>query len=242
VNITNVDEPMEIKSIINIMRIFTFLFIAVIPLYRLFNYEKIKRVQTKMFLATHWVCTVLILIGWIFGKIGSANWRLIPIACTSSVVTLMYIAELFEDMKYRRTAVVFVIPLVICAVFSAADIAKLDNNFERSANGEKIKAIEKSGCEYGYATFWNANSTTVLSEGKFKARCVDIGDNGLIKSSYQTQNNWYKDQEGIDRYFLLLHEGEYNDIREKLPKLVDDATETYMYGRYYVLVYDHNLF
>ncbi|MBR1738590.1 MAG: hypothetical protein IJ736_16560, partial [Firmicutes bacterium] len=102
VNVTEDDKITSIKSMKSIVIIFFNLLAAVIPVYRIFTYERIKRWQTKIFFIVHWACASLILIGCIFGKIGSANWRLTPIMGTAYIFFFMFVKELIEDKKYSR--------------------------------------------------------------------------------------------------------------------------------------------
>lgn len=242
VDIAGGDDLMSAKSALNIVRIFLNLLLAVLPVYRIFTYEKIKHWQTKMFLLAHWTCAALILTAWIFGKISTANWRLTPVFCTSVVFFIMFVKELAESVRYKRLGAMLMLPAVICALGSAAGIAVLDTNFAESPNGKCIALLEKNNCRYGYATFWNAQAVTVLTGEKICARNIELKDGVPKIRYYQSNKNWYKDQSGVDKYFLLLGTKEYAEVVKYNEALVDSAVGMDADDEYILLIFDGNIF
>ncbi|MBQ6554955.1 MAG: hypothetical protein IJL89_06970 [Firmicutes bacterium] len=237
------DPMMKGKSVINIIRLFLNAFIVSIPIYRIFTYEKMKHAETKMMFIAHWISSVLVLIGWIFGKLSAGNWRLSPVFCTSIVYCIFFIKELFEEKRYLRLGVVFVLPFVICAGAALYDISKSDADFAKSDNGRKLALLEKYDCTYGYAGFWNANATSVLAGDKIQVSGVDVKDEGLKRILYQSNKNWFEEHTEDENYFLLLDKNEYSKIQEADPELVrrakfiDDTTDEW----YVVLLFDDNI-
>ena len=74
---------------------------------------------------------------------------------------------------------------------------------------EVLDALEQRGLDYGYATFWNAGKTTLLSNGKVQVRNVNVLQSGISPNRYQSSEAWYRDQEGQESYFLMLTDAEY---------------------------------
>ncbi|MCR4860992.1 MAG: hypothetical protein K5884_00020, partial [Ruminococcus sp.] len=105
--------------------------------------------------------------------------------------------------------------------------------------------LEDEGLSYGYATFWNANAITLLSDSNVKVRDVNIDQNGVSKRIYQSSENWYLDQEGQKDYFLLTNPYEYQTLMDIQSPLLNEAMETKSVfvnnTEYKVLVFDHNI-
>lgn len=67
----------------------------------------------------------------------------------------------------------------------------------------------KENLEYGFGTFWNANVYELLTDGRIKIRDINVNENGVSRRIYQNKASWFEPQDGIDTYFLLLSDGEY---------------------------------
>jgi hypothetical protein len=82
-----------------------------------------------------------------------------------------------------------------------------------NAHHKLVEFLEKEGLEYGYAEFWTAQATTVISDSKVKVRPITISRADSIDPYlYQSNANWYKDQEGVEKYFVALSTYEYNSV------------------------------
>ena len=98
--------------------------------------------------------------------------------------------------------------------------------------------LEANGMTYGYATFWNAQAITVLSDSKVKVRNIDIDETGEIASNpYQSQSTWFKPQPEPQTYFLLLTDWEYSQLASGDGAL-DNRVETLTYPGYQIVVLD----
>ena len=51
------------------------------------------------------------------------------------------------------------------------------------------KRIEENGLEYGFATFWNSQAITVLSDSRVRVANTDINENGIAPCYYQQTKN-----------------------------------------------------
>ncbi|MCD8238056.1 MAG: hypothetical protein LUC92_01790 [Clostridiales bacterium] len=242
VDIADEDDILSLKSIFNIIKIITGTIVPIIPLYMLFNYNKIESRKTRILLIGHWCSTAFILIGWIFDKISNANWRLSPVLCTSLIIYFVFCGNMIKDKKMFRIGVIFMIPLIVVALQSALTIFALDNNYKGSDKAQAIKLIEKNGVDYGYGTFWNANALTVLSNDEVKVRNIQIVDGEIEEYNYQSFYSWYEDQENTDEYFILLTAGEYNELSESGNELINQCVRADRNSRYVLLIYDHNIF
>ena len=70
--------------------------------------------------------------------------------------------------------------LALLSLVSTVTIAKMDSN--GIVNNEKyqlISVLEAYGLDYGYATFWNSQVITVLSDSEVRAANIDVNEKGI---------------------------------------------------------------
>ena len=92
---------------------------------------------------------------------------------------------------------------------SFATVAKMDKNgIENNEKYAVIQYLKENGLTYGYATFWNSQVITVLSDSEVRAANVDVNEGGIAPCAYQANQKWFEMQEGINKYFVLLSEAE----------------------------------
>lgn len=212
----DVNDKMDIMSfegVINILRIIFATIVCVAPFFGFIFYTKIKNKYTKMFLLAYAAIYILIMIAWVFGKISGVNWRLTPIEVTGFIVTVLLIYELI-DSTYIRLGGTLVIPLVLFCLISGGSVLGISTNYKAENKiFKEIQLLEDNGCTYGYATFWNANPVTVLTENKIKVRGMDVKDGKVVTRTYQSCERWYdgKTAKG-EKYFILLTEKEYRNF------------------------------
>ena len=102
--------------------------------------------------------------------------------------------------------------------------------------------LENNNLTYGYATFWNANSLTVISDSKSKVRSIRVSDEGEYSINYyQSQRSWFDDQPNQENYFLLLNGNEYENIKNNNNLVLQiPHTEVNVEG-YTILVFNENI-
>ena len=127
-------------------------------------------------------------------------------------------AATFTGLRRSRVSVRFeaitACLLALLSLVSTVTIAKMDSN--GIVNNEKYQLIcvlEAYGLDYGYATFWNSQVITVLSDSEVRAANIDVNEKGIAPCRYQANMKWFEDQEGVDRYFVLLSDREVETLR-----------------------------
>ena len=105
--------------------------------------------------------------------------------------------------------------------------------------------LEAEGLEYGYSTFWRSQTITLISDSKVKVREILADEfDGVYTDYYQSSRAWYEDQEGVDRYFVLLEDYEAGDAsrNEVWESYVENnATEIIEYENFVIYVFDENI-
>ncbi|MCR5717430.1 MAG: hypothetical protein K6F80_00130 [Oscillospiraceae bacterium] len=236
------EKLMSFQSVGNLLMVIAGTVILIVPVIALFCYQKFEDRKTRVLILSHWIMTLLIMFGYIFGKLSSANWRLSPIVGMSTVVTFVFFRWAASQIQWQRLISLAMIPVFLVCSITAVKIIKMPADKTEDNHLYKIaEALEAQNLSYGYATFWNANGVTVCSDSKVKVRNVTIDDNGCTPYRYQSCNNWYegeKDHEGL--YFLLMDGGERD-------KLIGSDLDTSKIGElslegYTVWLYTSNIF
>ncbi len=245
----------EIGGIINILYVINAVVIAVVPIIATCFYKKYtndtKGRMLKIFIWIHWFSTVIILLGFICGLLSSAYWRLIPVIGTATVTSILFIEWVITAKKItvavKRMSVVGTVMAVLVSIINLSSVAEIpSDNYKDNVLFTLASTLEKENLTYGYATFWNANSITVISDSKVKVRDVTVDDGGITPRFYQSSSKWYKTQEGQNDYFILLTDSEYSDLKSASPELVSQTVKEFGIktsdDEYRVLVFDHNIF
>lgn len=107
---------------------------------------------------------------------------------------------------------------------------------------EIIDFLRKNNLEYGYASYWNAGSLTVLSDGEVKVRQIVL-DRGLPSPMrHHSSNRWYRQSIWQGKSFLLLHQSEIPHLDfNKLERLGLKPIEKLQRGNFVVYVFSQNI-
>lgn len=237
----NGDKLMSVDSVIDLLIVITGVVLLITPIAALISYKKLKNRKLQILVLTYWLMVMIIMMGYIMGKLSSANWRLSPIVAMSAVVTMAFLKWAVGQVELQRLMSLLMIPVVLVCCVTAYNIAKMpadnteDNHLYRLAEG-----LEQHGLNYGYATFWNANGLTVVSDSKVQCRSVTIDDAGMRTYTYQSCESWFKNQPGQSKYFLLMQSNE----RDLMLGSIYDQTKAAEFNvdGYYVWIFNDNLF
>lgn len=238
----NVSSDILIYSadgILALLKIICALVIIMVPVIMTCMYKRFEEISYRLMILTHAFMTSLILLGWIFGSLNTACWRLSPIVGTSVILCVMFIRWIYRSKDYKRISAIIAVPVTIVILLSVNDILRLDKQTEANRQlVELSRILEDNELEYGYATFWNANSITLLSDNKVKVRCVRMDSGNILPRMYQTNINWYKDN-SYDNYFILLTEDEYYEYSYGVS--LEGPIKVITYENFFILVYDYNI-
>lgn len=242
----------EKKSILNLLRITASIILAVMPIIATCYYSKIKKAKgsqaLRIWIWIHWASSAIVLVGYICGLLSSADWRLTPIIGTSLMLSIIFVHYIaVSKISSGRIIALISIPVILVAILNIQGLINLSKKDYKKENYlfGLTELIEDAGLSYGYASFWNANAITLISDSEVKVRDVNISEYGVSKRLYQSSSEWYKDQPGQDEYFLLLTSYEYSTIANGQNSLIEDATRNLSAFvnnvEYYILVFDHNI-
>ncbi len=245
VNVTQGESMKSFDSLINLIRITSGFFLLIIPFVALFKYFKLEDHKMRVIVLGRVIMTFLLMIGYVFGLLSAASWRLSPLLASSILISLIYLKQLFEKLDTKKIAVVFIVILTFGSSLALFDIVKLPADYNLEYGEDDVYAIanelESLDLTYGYATFWHANAVTVVSDSKVKVRSITAD---MDKYIYQSESSWYEDQPDTDKYFVLVSDSEYLKAKTQDWYKLDHEEVTFngQYTSYHVLIFDQNIF
>jgi len=243
VDIVEGEPIVNLDGFINIFKIIVSVIFIICPIIITFLYSKINEHGYKIWILIHWILTFLIMIAYVFGNLSAASWRLIPILVTAIITTIILVFWIYNNcIKIRRVILLIVLPIVIVAICNVIEIIKMSYDYGKDSNLYLVyEKLYNNDITYGYATFWQANALTVMSDSKVKCRSINISKNNYEPYYYQQDESWFLEQEGQDEYFVILTEYEYYTMQTSHPLYVN-AIARLKLNDYYVFIYDKNIF
>ncbi len=241
----------SMETIFSLVKTVVAAVLLVLPVVLLLCYKKIKERNTKILLWAHIAVSAVIMVGFICGRLSAGNWRLIPMVGTSILVSFAAIREMFamEDcvLVWKRVGVIMLIVPLMGSLVNFKEVTDMPKDYGRDNELHVVaQFLEDQGLEYGYATFWNSQSLTLISDSEVRVRCVNAdSQNGVTPYYYQTNRKWYEDQDGVEKYFVALtnYEASIASANSKWKALLESyLVETYTSGNFKIFVFDVNIF
>lgn len=142
-----------------------------------------------------------------------------------------------EKRSLRTFAVLILVPVILLGCYSLNRVITTENT-----RTGLVDYLEENGLKYGYATYWNADAYTVLSNYKVKIYHVTIGDKQnnapLRANAFLSCPEQYKRTEGDGSHFIMLEDSEYTDsLKEYLNANLGQPDEILKYDKFNILVY-----
>ena len=106
---------------------------------------------------------------------------------------------------------------------------------------ELAEELQNRGFSHGYATFWNANKVTVLTNGRVRCCTVQVNNKRLTPRYYNIDSTWYQYQEGD--FFVALRERDLDGLKDEEETywnkfFQDGAKEVFLVDDVTVFVFD----
>lgn len=245
------DDPlMSVASIQSLLIIVMGMILLILPVIALCCYSKIQDRKLKILILTYWFMTGLILLGYVVGRLSVANWRLSPIVAMSAVVSVAFLRWAVSQADLKRISILLSVPIYIVSCLHVFTITgmPMDNTSENILY-QLAEQLEELDLSYGYATFWNANGLTIVSDSRIQCRDIDINEEGFYKRYYYQSNvTWYEDQPGQKNYFVLMTDSEAGWVTNGNPPIVQQPHEIIYLDlpaseeQYQVWIYSENIF
>lgn len=210
VSVASGDPLVSLASIINMLRVVGGLALLVAPLVLLARFNKLESGAVRAVLVGHFAVSAFILFAVVFGKLGGANWRLVPMLGTSVLASVVTAVELLREKGIAaRVGALLLALLVLLGCVSAVEIARMPADYGDDNSWHAVSAeLTARGLKYGYANFWWAESLTMISDGELVVANISAGTRTPQKYNYQQPANSYDDRADANGYFLMLTESE----------------------------------
>lgn len=233
------DVAMESFSGIRIMYMALYGFIImIIPFVSLGIYKKIENRIMRLMVISYVILLISTLFIYDFSVARGTAHRMVGIYMSAVLVCVTYMMWLINNKELTRFGAVLALVFIGASLFSVYGVVALrgDNRYERLA-----KILEENGLKYGYAEYWSAQVTTVLSDSNVQVCPIEISEDATVnKRMYNIRPQQYDSKDGVNRYFTFLSSWEYDTLKDSLVK--ESIEEIKFDDDGYILVFDHNIF
>lgn len=216
--------------------------LAVAPLILAGMLGRIRERGVRLLVLAHLCLSGAIVFAYVFGQISNVNWRLSPLVFTAALCSVALARELWRDVRLHRFSAAVVLPLALYCLTAGAEVVSTPADIRQVNLYYRLGAyLEEQGLDQGYATFWNASSVTIQSDGDVRVAPVLIENAEPRPYRYQSNRTWYETEPGREAWFLLLSEAEYRNLSATEPEYVARAQRTLEAPENYtVLVFSEN--
>lgn len=162
------------------------------------------------------------------------------------VLAVVALAAYAEQRGVRRLGGVAAWGVLLMLASSLIDptnsFARIYRGMPASPHLAQAAELERRGLSYGYASFWNANVISVISEGKVRVRPVLLQDGLPSPHRHLSSNQWFRPSAWNGKTFLMLSPDELKGLdRARLEHAVGVPVETFKIGDMDVLVFAGNI-
>lgn len=238
-------------TIFNLVKLAASLVCLVLPAMLFVCYKKIEDRNTKIIAWTHFAVSAVIMVGFVCGRLSAGNWRLIPMVGTSIIASIAAIRVMLSmkecALSWRRVGALLALIPLLCSLVNYKMIDDMPKDYGRDNDLHQLaEFLEENDLEYGYTEFWKAQAITLISDSRVKVRGITVSrQDGIDPYLYQSNKNWYEDQEGVDKYFIILSASEYSQLMngaEWKTRYEQHFVERLECVGYHIFVFDSNIF
>ena len=198
------------KGILFLMKFPGAVSISLAPFALVLMLGRVRNRGVRLLALAHLTLSGAIGFAYVFGQISDVNWRLSPLVFTAFLATVALAWQLWHDVKLRRFALVILLPVALYTLVAAAQIVTTPSDYRQQNLYYRMGVfLQDNGLDTGYATFWNASSVTLQSDGEVRVAPIVIENGKIMPYRYQSNRLWYESGEGDDTRFLLLSNAEY---------------------------------
>ena len=237
------------QSILTMIRIFGGIALLLLPFALLVRSHKNNDENKKLLCYGHFLLCVLLIYAYVCGLLSTANWRLVPLLGSCVIVSAVALFDMVGDAKLatlRRVGVLLLALVISLGGIACVTIAKMpadygrDNSLHRLT--EKLISLDEKGIlpNVGYATFWNCQAVTLLSDNEIKLRGVTT-DARVEKRTYQQMYEWYDEEATKDGCYLVVSDYEKYQLLGYLAAEGADYVYTESFDGFTVYVYERNI-
>ena len=249
-------SPYSIYGLFTAYRLPVAIFFLSLPFFLLFHYKHIRSRFLRFALLFYLFEFISLVYFFIFGHVAVniESYRYFANALLLLIVIASLSVDEIRTGRWRQNFVLAVIvtglsPLLLsayaitsCDFFHQIPRTGLGGTSHLSNPHDLLaQTLAAHGLRYGYATYWNAAVTTVLSNGASQVRQVLITSDGkFLPFRHLASRDWYRADYYRGPTFLIVADDEVFD-RAFLQQMCGPAQETIRIAFYTVLVFPFNV-
>lgn len=233
-------QDKEIMSIGGIKTAFSICIVIIFLIAIVYSVKHLNSTDEKMKLALLFSITtnICILMLYLFTDMDYADRYLIP----SFVFLFPICVFLFEDKKTIFTGMwkqAILIMLGVSIVMVSSETFVFMKNWDRTSELRKVaECLESEGYDFGYATFWNANVLTQLTENKIEV-CPILNTERLDKYKWLVSEDTINHIEN-EKVFLLVSTDELQVGRSSNNLFLDDSKVIFADEQYSIYSFENS--
>ncbi|MDI9499019.1 MAG: hypothetical protein QM270_11130 [Bacillota bacterium] len=251
-----------------IVRSLLALFLLLGPLAATLRWPRLRRRSTRLLLLGHHVLFLILLFFFVFGRLSSACWRLLPLFGSSLLCLLAYAEDRLaapaplvrgyripvarsggdgswseSGPRSRLAAISLAVLLGLAAVNVAGTVLATRQPAPNAYLVKLVEQLEERGLDRGYASFWTAGAARLLSGDSLNILTVDV-DSGIVRErTYQTNANWFDNPDPEKPTYLALRKNEIDAFCSSSvwPQYERRVTDRFEAGNHLVLLFDSDV-
>lgn len=139
----------------------------------------------------------------------------------------------------RKNAVITILSLLFIFLISCSLFAnRVTEGYRLKDQEELAMVLGNSNLTHGYASFWNASSTTVLSGNKVKVRAVLNNEKGISMYNWFCKSDWYIEP---SNYIITEDDDMYGVTSDNVIRVLGEPSKIIVVNKFKILVYDYNI-
>ncbi len=223
-------------TVLNIC-VFVVIMLTVISIYTGISGGRLGTSYLSKFLSVYFLSAIIIqTVLYTFTNMPYADRYYIPVLIFVIPIINIVIKEIRYDIKVKKIISISVLLLLYgCSFYKWRQWNKVDTTAQIR---EITNYLSDINVEKGYATFWNGNIMTELSNGKVEVWAASGAEELFKKDNI---NRWLQLSDHVEnkpegKIFVLLTQEEYNSFSQMMPPIQDVAFSNEGYILY---IFDH---
>lgn len=223
-------EVVSVNGVLSILKgMMAVLLTLGIPVWSLISFKKLKNFYQRIFVLYSVISAFLMFyICLISQDVGGSARYFLGIYINNMVLAgICFDCTLSENIQWRRLILVLTMSVcVICAIQN-----RDDSEIDYANYQEMIEFLKEQNVSYGYAEYWSAGVTTVLSNGEVELVAHEKGRQGT-PLYWLCSTQWYEDDYHDGDFCFVIKEGEPVEDRYR-----EFADEIHRVGVFEILIY-----
>ena len=200
-----------------------------IPTWAVCSYKKLRNIYQQIFVIySLFSAFLMIYICMISDSVGESARYFLGIYINNMILAgICFDCVLNENVNWRRLTLTGVMGVTAVCAVQYRNYSEIDyNNFQ-----EVIAFLQNQNVHYGYADYWNAGVTTVLSNGEVELVAYESGRQGT-PLYWLCSTEWYEPEYHKGDFCFVIKDGEYLDERYR-----QEADEIHRVGAFEILIF-----